>query len=139
RDHGCSFPGCGTRSFLQAHHIVHWEHGGTTDLNNLTLVCCFHHKLVHEYGWRVALDDDSMATWFRRSGRRYDPGPDPPLRLDLGPAPGTESPSRHDINAPPPLAAGTYVPDRHMHVGPPPDASGLDESVRDRELLGAAF
>ncbi|MDQ5815099.1 MAG: hypothetical protein M3516_02205 [Actinomycetota bacterium] len=29
---------------------MHWEHGGTTDLNNLTLVCCFHHKLVHEYG-----------------------------------------------------------------------------------------
>ena len=83
RDHGCTFPGCGTRAFLQAHHIVHWEHGGATDLGNLTLTCCFHHKLVHEYGWTVALDEASVALWFRPGGRRYDPGPDPPRQLDI--------------------------------------------------------
>jgi hypothetical protein len=83
RDHGCTFPGCGTRAFLQAHHIVHWEHGGATDLANLTLTCCFHHKLVHEHGWKVALDEASVAMWFRPSGRRYDPGPDPPRQLDI--------------------------------------------------------
>ncbi len=114
-----------------------------TDLDNLTLVCCFHHKLVHEYGWRVELDANSMATWFRRSGKRYDPGPDPPPRLDRALAPGTGSPSRHDLNhdldAPPsPNADRASVPERRTDVGPP-DASALDESVRDRELLGAAF
>ncbi len=140
RDHGCSFPGCGTRSFLQAHHIVHWEHGGTTDLNNLTLVCCFHHKLVHEYGWRVALDDNSMATWFRRSGRRYDPGPEPPLRLDLALAPETGARSKHEINAPPsPIAARTYLPEPRSDGGPALHPSGFDDSARDRELLAAAF
>nr|MBA2600559.1 hypothetical protein [Actinomycetota bacterium] len=119
----------------------------TTDLNNLTLVCCFHHKLVHEYGWRVALDDNSMATWFRRSGRRHDPGPDPPLRLDLALVPETEARSKHEINAPPSSnTAGTYVAERHTDIRPPPDprgldesVRGLDESVRDRELLAAAI
>ncbi|MDQ3662730.1 MAG: hypothetical protein M3454_17085, partial [Actinomycetota bacterium] len=27
RDYGCTFPGCGTRMFLKAHHIHHWEEG----------------------------------------------------------------------------------------------------------------
>ncbi len=91
RDHGCTFPGCGTRAFLQAHHIVHWEHGGATDLSNLTLTCCFHHKLVHEYGWTVALDEASVALWFRPGGRRYDPGPDPPRQLDIALAQARDS------------------------------------------------
>ena len=51
RDRECTFPGCGARRFTQAHHIVWWERGGATDLDNLVLVCSFHHKLVHEYGW----------------------------------------------------------------------------------------
>jgi hypothetical protein len=38
RDHGCTFPGCGTRAFVQAHHIWHWEDGGPTDYDNLRLV-----------------------------------------------------------------------------------------------------
>jgi Domain of unknown function (DUF222)/HNH endonuclease len=82
RDHGCTFPGCGTRAFLKAHHIRHWEHGGPTDLDNLVLTCHFHHKLVHEFGWGVALDGDH-AQWFRPTGKRYDPGPDPPGQLSI--------------------------------------------------------
>jgi hypothetical protein len=39
RDQGCTFPGCGTNSFLKAHHIRHWEGGGPTVLWNLVLVC----------------------------------------------------------------------------------------------------
>ncbi|HYN37458.1 MAG TPA: DUF222 domain-containing protein [Actinomycetota bacterium] len=29
RDHGCTFPGCGRRFFLQGHHIIHWPKGPT--------------------------------------------------------------------------------------------------------------
>jgi hypothetical protein len=79
RDHGCTFPGCGTRAFVQAHHIRHWEHRGPTDLNNLVLVCHFHHKLVHEFGWSVRLQG-SVARWFRPRGSPFEPGPDPPSR-----------------------------------------------------------
>jgi len=65
------------KMFLQAHHIKHWEHGGATDIDNLTLVCSFHHKLVHEFGWKVKLAG-AVSEWFRPSGARYAPGPDPP-------------------------------------------------------------
>jgi Domain of unknown function (DUF222)/HNH endonuclease len=77
RDRGCTFPGCGGRAFVQAHHIWAWEEGGPTDYDNLVLVCLFHHKLVHEFSWSVALNGD-RAEWFRADGSRYDPGPDPP-------------------------------------------------------------
>ena len=77
RDQGCTFPGCGTTAFLQAHHIWHWEHGGPTELDNLVLVCHFHHKLLHEFAWNVRLKG-SLVEWFRPNGRGYDPGPDPP-------------------------------------------------------------
>lgn len=73
RDHGCTFTGCGTRAFLQAHHIRHWEDGGPTDLDNLVLTCHFHHKLVHEYGWKVELGPPGTATWFRPDGRVFEP------------------------------------------------------------------
>jgi hypothetical protein len=80
RDFECRFPGCGSRRFTQAHHIVWWERGGRTDLDNLLLVCTFHHKLVHEYGWTVRRDTDGTARWFRPDGTRYFTGPAPPRR-----------------------------------------------------------
>jgi hypothetical protein len=53
RDRGCAFPGCTHTRFLHAHHVQHWLHGGSTSLDNVTLLCSFHHHLVHEGGWRV--------------------------------------------------------------------------------------
>jgi len=81
RDRECRFPGCGARRFTQAHHIVWWENGGRTDLDNLVLVCFFHHKLVHEYGWRLARETDGTVRWFRPDGTRFIAGPAPPRRL----------------------------------------------------------
>ncbi|HEX2267599.1 MAG TPA: DUF222 domain-containing protein [Actinomycetota bacterium] len=81
RDRECRFPGCGARRYVQAHHIRHWEQGGPTELDNLVLVCFFHHKLVHEFGWGILRDRDGTVTWFRSNGKRYRPGPDPPVRL----------------------------------------------------------
>ena len=78
RDHGCRFPGCGARAFTQAHHIVWWEHSGRTELPNLVLVCTFHHKLVHEHGWRITRHEDGSLDWFRPDGTRYRAGPGPP-------------------------------------------------------------
>lgn len=70
RDGGCTFPGCGTRRYIASHHIVPWP--GPTSYDNLTIVCGFHHKLVHERNWRVALVDD-RAVWFRPGGAIYEP------------------------------------------------------------------
>jgi len=52
RDRGCRFPGCGLR-FTDAHHVTHWADGGETKLENLVLLCRFHHRLVHEEGYTV--------------------------------------------------------------------------------------
>lgn len=78
RDLGCRFPGCGARRFTQAHHILWWERGGRTDLDNLVLVCTFHHKLVHEHGWALKCEMDGGVQWFRPDGTRYRAGPAPP-------------------------------------------------------------
>ena len=43
----CAVPGCGATRGLHAHHIVHWEDGGPTELVNLVLVCPYHHRLHH--------------------------------------------------------------------------------------------
>ena len=47
RDRCCVVPGCGATRGLHAHHIVHWEEGGLTELSNLVLVCPFHHRHHH--------------------------------------------------------------------------------------------
>ena len=52
RDRGCRFPGCGSR-FTDGHHVRHWADGGATSLDNCLLLCRFHHRLVHEEGWKV--------------------------------------------------------------------------------------
>jgi len=71
---GCAFPGCHHKRFVDAHHIWPWEWGGPTDLDNPTLVCKFHHRLIHIHGWRVALGrQPGVVHWFRPDYRRYEP------------------------------------------------------------------
>jgi hypothetical protein len=82
RDRGCRFPGCGTWAFTQAHHIVWWRLGGRTDLDNLLLVCSFHHRLVHEHGWSIQREPDGAVWWRRPDGTRYRSGPSP--GVDVG-------------------------------------------------------
>jgi hypothetical protein len=71
RDKGCTFPGCSTTRYLDGHHVKWWTDGGLTNLDNLTLTCGFHHRLVHEGGWTVRLDERQRAQWFRPTGGRY--------------------------------------------------------------------
>jgi hypothetical protein len=77
RDAECRFPGCGARRFTQAHHIVWWGDGGRTDLDNLVLVCFFHHRLVHEHGWAVRCDERGNLRWTEPDGSPYHIGPRP--------------------------------------------------------------
>jgi hypothetical protein len=50
---GCQFPGCTHRRHLHAHHVIPWWSGGRTDVDNLILVCSFHHRLIHDHGYRI--------------------------------------------------------------------------------------
>ena len=57
RDGGCSFPGCDAPpGWAETHHIRHWSSGGNTDLDNLTLVCGYHHREHERMGWGVSAD-----------------------------------------------------------------------------------
>jgi hypothetical protein len=52
RDGGCVFPGCDRPpAYCQAHHLRFWADDGPTDIDNLALVCGFHHWLVHDQHW----------------------------------------------------------------------------------------
>lgn len=62
RDQLCRFPGCAQTRHLKAHHIVAWSRGGPTDLDNLILLCQFHHTAVHEGGMRIERDTGTTPT-----------------------------------------------------------------------------
>ena len=47
-EHRCTVPGCRSAQSLDVHHLVHRAHGGTHDLENLTLLCAGHHRAHHD-------------------------------------------------------------------------------------------
>lgn len=54
RDGGCVFPGCTVPgTWCEAHHIVPWADGGSTDLRDGVLLCSYHHHLVHAGNWEL--------------------------------------------------------------------------------------
>ena len=77
RDGGCAIPGCGCTRFLHIHHIVHWEHGGPTDLANLVAVCGGHHRALHRGEYTISRDANGTLTFTAADGRPI--GPEPPI------------------------------------------------------------
>jgi Domain of unknown function (DUF222)/HNH endonuclease len=63
RDQGCAFPGCADPpEWTEKHHIKAWRNGGATDLENLCLLCDFHHDRIDTGGWTIAMTDG--LPWF---------------------------------------------------------------------------
>ncbi|HZD96852.1 MAG TPA: DUF222 domain-containing protein [Micromonosporaceae bacterium] len=59
RDGGCAFPGCDRPPrWTDVHHIIAWQHGGTTDRDNGVALCRHHHRLIHTSTWTVQLAPD---------------------------------------------------------------------------------
>ena len=76
RDGGCSFPGCDrSPEWCERHHIVAWIDGGLTDLNNLTLLCAYHHHNFHSRGWICRINNNGLPEW--RPPRSVDPDQKP--------------------------------------------------------------
>lgn len=64
RDRGCSFPGCDTApEWCERHHVVAWVDGGATDLDNLTLLCRYHHHNFLTNGWECEINSDGLPEW----------------------------------------------------------------------------
>lgn len=57
RDQGCTIPGCTVpATWCDAHHVVHWAHGGRSDLSNYALLCPRHHTFVHDHDHSATID-----------------------------------------------------------------------------------
>ncbi|MDE0678969.1 MAG: DUF222 domain-containing protein [Gammaproteobacteria bacterium] len=72
RDGGCRFPGCGRSRYVHAHHIKHWADGGETRLDNLVTLCSEHHRLVHEGGYGIRMNEGGIE-FLRPDGRVMPP------------------------------------------------------------------
>jgi hypothetical protein len=68
RDHGtCRWPGCHRRT-CDAHHVVHYEDGGATSVDNGCLLCPRHHTCVHEGGFTTTGAPNGELTFLRPEG-----------------------------------------------------------------------
>ena len=72
RDKGCRFPGCANSRYIDAHHVHHWANGGETKPSNLVSLCRFHHRAVHEGGFRVEVLDDGALRFVKPDGENVD-------------------------------------------------------------------
>jgi Domain of unknown function (DUF222)/HNH endonuclease len=64
RDRGCSFPGCDRPpEWCERHHVREWIDGGPTDLDNLTLLCRYHHHNFAGRGWTCRINRDGLPEW----------------------------------------------------------------------------
>jgi hypothetical protein len=98
RDRHCAYPDCDRGpEWCDAHHIVPWEDLGPTDLDNLALLCRYHHTRMHlTDGDRCHLDPATRRPEFTRADgtpipptvphQRWRP-PDPPPALPPDRAP----------------------------------------------------
>ncbi len=101
RDGGCRFPRCHRRQWVHVHHIVHWIDGGPTDLDNLVTLCGYHHRLIHNSGWRISGDPQRDIEFVRPDGSLY--------RYDDSHIPGVEFLWLVNGDPEPALAAGVEV------------------------------
>jgi hypothetical protein len=67
----CTVPGCRASSFIEVHHIVHREHGGGDEAENLTLLCGGHHDAQH--AGRLVIRGRAPNLTFELAGERLKP------------------------------------------------------------------
>jgi hypothetical protein len=80
RDNGCRFGKCPFKEFTHVHHVVHWVKGGETNLDNLITLCGRHHRAVHELGWKMDGDANSIMKFTSPHGQVMTSAPSPNWR-----------------------------------------------------------
>ena len=71
--------------WCRAHHIIWWRDGGTTDLDNLVLVCDDCHHKIHDHGWQVHRNPDTGKYHLKPPATRPSPTPTPANQPNLNP------------------------------------------------------
>jgi hypothetical protein len=69
RDRGCTFPGCRRKRYVDGHHLEHWLNGGETSPDNMTLLCRYHHRMLHEGGFSIVKEADQTLRFVTADGR----------------------------------------------------------------------
>ena len=70
RDGGCRHPGCDRPgSYCDAHHIRWWRKHGETKLDNLLMLCSYHHHLIHRQNWQITLQPNGDVHFTTPDGR----------------------------------------------------------------------
>ena len=73
KDLGCSAPGCDVGGYYcEVHHVANYAQCHTTDIDNLTLTCGPHHRLLQPRGWTTRKRTNGDTEWI------------PPPHLDRG-------------------------------------------------------
>jgi hypothetical protein len=73
KDRGCTHPGCDIPGYLcEVHHVEEYANCRTTDIDELTLACGSHHRLVKPGGWTTRKRANGDTEWI------------PPAHLDFG-------------------------------------------------------
>ncbi|MEQ8436459.1 MAG: DUF222 domain-containing protein [Ilumatobacter fluminis] len=68
----CGFAGCDVPfDRCEMHHIIPWEQGGPTDLDNMIPLCSRHHHVAHEGGWTLELALDRTLTIRQPDGQIF--------------------------------------------------------------------
>ena len=66
----CDGPGCDMPvDWTELHHVQHWRHGGTTNLDNLACLCRRHLGVVHSSGWSMTRNRDGTFQFTSHTGR----------------------------------------------------------------------
>ncbi|MFC9689370.1 HNH endonuclease signature motif containing protein [Kribbella sp. NPDC056951] len=80
RDKGCVV--CQAPPWMcHAHHLIHWANGGPTSLQNLALLCAFHHRAVHDGQWALSITSDGVQV--TRPGWADPPRTDPAVLAEV--------------------------------------------------------
>jgi 5-methylcytosine-specific restriction endonuclease McrA len=59
----CAYPGCTVRfADCDVHHLIPWQRGGHSDIDNLLPLCSTHHHAAHEGGQTITLHHDRTVT-----------------------------------------------------------------------------
>lgn len=114
--------------------MKHWADGGATSLDNCVLLCAFHHRLVHEGGWRVEWWGRGYAVFLDPRGGVHTA--EPPERPPL---PGADRASAEGGEGP---AAAVVRENRRRGVRPGPMTAGarwMREGDIPRALYYAAL
>jgi hypothetical protein len=70
----CAVPGCPHRDHLHAHHIIHREDHGRTEVWNEISLCHWHHAIAHAGYLRIEITPEGKVRFIRRGDE---------IRLDL--------------------------------------------------------